>query len=273
MGHEPTGTAAVSAVFSGAEQLNRVIDEIEKHLTDTPDCATLARICALSEYEFRRVFSFFVGVSVAEYIRKRRLSLAAAELKAGEGDIAAVGQKYGYPIPSSFTRAFREQFGITPSEASDPTVRLSLYTRPGFEWCVRGGEEISYTLVREDAFSIEGVTGTSDLSDTVCCESVWRMWETEEQTGGDIYAAYFNGESNVLCKIGHRVTGEDIPASLWAVFALPEGEREVNDLYTDILCRFLPSSGYRRREGLPNLEIFPEDGGEGSIYIPIEEEA
>lgn len=262
----------MSHVFSGAEQLNRAIDEIERHLTDAPDCASLAKICTLSEYEFRRVFSFFVGVSVAEYIRKRRLSLAAAELKAGRADVAAVGQKYGYPIPSSFTRAFREQFGITPSEAGDPAVRLSLYTRPGFEWCVRGGEEISYTLVREGSFSLEGVSGISDLSDTVCCESVWRMWEAEERAEGDIYAAYFNGESDVLCKIGHRVTGEDIPASLWAVFTLPDGEREANDLYTDILCRFLPSSGYRRRVGLPNLEFFPRDGGSGSIYIPIEEE-
>jgi predicted transcriptional regulator YdeE len=68
------------------------------------------------------------------------------------------------------------------------------------------------------------------------------------------------------------VAGEDIPASLWAVFTLPEDESEANDLYTDILCRFLPSSGYRRRDALPNLEFFPQDGGEGSIYIPIEEE-
>lgn len=257
--------------FSGAERLNAVIDRIEEHICEDCSCAELAKICALSEYEFRRVFSFFVGISVAEYIRRRRLSLAAMELKSGAGDITAIGQKYGYAIPSSFTRAFREVFGMTPREAQDPAVTLPLYTRPEFTLRISGGEEIPFTVKREGAFSIAGVEGISDLSDTVCCERVWQAWEERDEEG-DVWAAYFNGEKDVLCRIGHRTEGDDIPPSLWAVFTLPEGETAVNDLYTDILCRFLPSCGYRRAEALPNLEFFPASGEDGNIYIPIEEE-
>ena len=260
----------MSGGFSGAERLNAVINEIEAHICEPLDCAALARLCALSEYELRRVFSFFVGLPLAEYQRRRRLSLAAIELKGSRTDVTAIGQKYGYAIPSSFTRAFRELFGVTPSEAQDPACRLSLYTRPDFAIQISGGEDIPFTLRRDGSFAIEGVSGSSDLTDTVCCESVWRLWEAEEHSEGDLYAAYFNGQSDVLCKIGRRTEGEDVPAALWAVFDLPESEHAVNDLYTAVLCRFLPSSGYRRAEGLPNLEFFPADGGVASVLIPIE---
>ncbi len=62
-------------MYTGPDKLNEVIDYIERHITEDISCRELARIALLSEYEFRRIFSFFTGTPVAEYIRRRRLSL------------------------------------------------------------------------------------------------------------------------------------------------------------------------------------------------------
>ena len=85
---------------NGIDKINQVVEYIEANLTEQIDCATLAKIATLSEYEFRRIFSFVIGTPIAEYIRKRRLSVAAEELKAGGIGIADVGAKYGYDSAS-----------------------------------------------------------------------------------------------------------------------------------------------------------------------------
>lgn len=72
-------------MYNGIEKINAVIDYIEAHLCGDIQCTELARIAELSAYEFRRIFSFIVGVPVAEYIRTRRLSRAAEDIKLGTG--------------------------------------------------------------------------------------------------------------------------------------------------------------------------------------------
>ena len=93
-------------MFNGINKMNEVLELIESNLTGEISVKELAKTAALSEYEFRRIFSFVVGVPVGEYVRLRRLSLAAQELSAGTGTVSETGSKYGYEVPSSFARAF-----------------------------------------------------------------------------------------------------------------------------------------------------------------------
>lgn len=263
-------------MLHGIEKINEVIEYIETHLGESVSCGELARIALLSEYEFRRVFSFIIGTPVAEYIRRRKLSVAAEELKSSRGSVSEIGSKYGYDSASSFTRAFKETFGVSPQEAKDPSVKLCIFTRPRLEFSVRGARDIAYTEKALDAFSIEGVRGESALSDTCCCESVWATYE-ESDASTPTYAAYVNGKENVICYIGKRVEFEkqgnaviDVPAGKWICFdvSAQASEREINDLYEQIIFSFLPSGIYERDEARPNVEAF-EENGNFVIMIPV----
>ena len=97
--------------------LQKSIDYIETHLTETIDYDTVAAQCYSSSYHFQRVFSIMCGFSLGEYIRNRRLSLAGAELATGKTKVIDVALKYGYESPDSFAKAFQKFHGILPSQA------------------------------------------------------------------------------------------------------------------------------------------------------------
>lgn len=265
--------------MNGIEKINQVIEYIEAHLTDDIICADLAKIATLSEYEFRRIFSFIIGIPVAEYIRKRRLSVAAEELKSGMSSNTDIAAKYGYTSLSSFTRAFKDNFNISPQETRKEDVTLNIYMKPRIEFSMRGGCELEYTEKRIDSFYISGVSGISPISDTCCCESVWAKYEEADFCESDkpLCAAYINGETDVMCYIGTTVTSPDqntvlfVERGKWLCFkvAADTPERDVNDIYERILFSFLPSGIYRRSNNRPNLEIF-EDDGSFAIMIPVE---
>jgi len=193
-------------MINGIEKINQVIEYIEEYITEDIDCKVLSKIATLSEYEFRRVFSFIIGIPVAEYIRKRRLSIAGELIKAGKESISSIANKFGYESASSFSRSFKETFGVTPQEAKDSAVKLSIYTKPRFNISISGGVEIFYTEKEDKTFYINGISGESLLTDTCCCESVWKEYEKLNlETDGTLYAAYENGDKNVICHIGQRL--------------------------------------------------------------------
>lgn len=101
------------------ENMNGALSYMEDNLTDEIDFKEAARIAMCSEFHFKRMFSFLAGVSLSEYIRRRRLTLAAFELNHSAIKIIDLAVKYGYNSPDSFTRAFQSLHGITPTEARD----------------------------------------------------------------------------------------------------------------------------------------------------------
>lgn len=96
--------------------LNDMINYIEDNLTEKIDYKKLAKIVGVLEYALQRIFIFMTNISISEYIRKRRLSNAFEELKMNDIKIIDVAIKYGYESSISFSRAFKQNFGITPSE-------------------------------------------------------------------------------------------------------------------------------------------------------------
>lgn len=124
------------------EQIQRTLDEIENHIGEELNIQQLAETAALSPFYYQRLFSRLVKKPVGEYIRLRRLALAADALTAADKRILDVALEYGFSSHEHFTRAFRDAFGLTPDEYRRRPVALNRMTKPELS--------LNYTLVDED---------------------------------------------------------------------------------------------------------------------------
>lgn len=281
MGHLTGCTAALKNMY----YFEDIIKEIENSLTGEINISALARMANMSVYEFRRIFTFIAKIPINEYIRKRRLSLAAVELSEKTHSVTEIAFKYGYDNSSSFSRAFKEYHGVSPTEVREGNTAVKLLSPIGADIITTGGIDISYKLIEDTAFEIYGFGGDSDFSDTECCENVWQGFydlDYSDLIADDemLYVSYTNSENSVKCIIGRRdnsVGAEDnirISASVWVSFKLNTTEDEaVNRFYKEVLTQWLGGVGYERNSDLPNIEIYPanmdEDGFEWEIRIPV----
>lgn len=273
--------------------VNGVIDYIEAHITEPINCETLAQITGLSVYEFRRIFSFVVGIPVGEYIRKRRLSLAAFEIiRSDSGDLADIAEKYGYSSQSAFSTAFKSMHGISPFLLKKGDIAIDLLTKPSFELRRTGLESVPVKIIKTENTRIIGFCGISDDTDSDCCEAVWSGFYaagadrqvlslSEDQK---LYALYDNmPDGKVRCIIGtasnqpacQGLTEVYLPKTDWAVFTLTDtDDAYVASVYAKILYEWLPSAGLKKRTDIPTTEVYPadmdRDGFPWEIRIPIQ---
>ncbi|MZQ97032.1 MAG: helix-turn-helix domain-containing protein [Acidaminobacter sp.] len=138
-------------------RMNNAMAYIEAHLTEELDYSKLAQLAYCSEYHFKRMFSFLSGISLSEYIRRRKLTMAALDLKDRELRILDVAVKYGYTSADAFSRAFQSLHGILPSEARQEGRLLKAYPRMTFQLSIRGGCEMNYRIVEKEWFKLVGV--------------------------------------------------------------------------------------------------------------------
>ena len=275
-------------MYNGFQKIEAVIEEIEANITEDINYERLASAMALSLYEFRRIFSFIVGCPLSDYIRKRRLSLAACELSADkDASIQTISAKYGYSTEAAFSKAFREQHGVSPSRVQKEDTEIKIFTKPEFKFTLSGRSTASFSVKNDTVYGIKGFKMTSPHSDTCCCEAVWGDFYDKGYDGkivGDkIYASYRNEGEHVLCTIGERVKlemgsdVEEIPKCSWACFKMNTTDDDtVNEKYGEILYEVLPSAKLRRIPTIPTVEVYPidmsSDNFEWEIRIPVEKE-
>lgn len=108
------------------ENLNKVIDTIEENLTNKIEYKELAKIVGTSAYTLQRIFAFLTGITLTDYIRKRRLSRAAEELLSSDIKIIDLALKYQYDSPVSFSNSFKKMHGISPKllRKSNETIKI-----------------------------------------------------------------------------------------------------------------------------------------------------
>ncbi|WP_330640095.1 helix-turn-helix transcriptional regulator [Acetatifactor aquisgranensis] len=111
----------------------------------------------LSTYYFQRLFSYVAGVSLSEYIRRRRMSQAAFKLQRTDEKVLDVALKYGYTSPTSFSRAFQSVHGITPAAAKSKGTTLNAYLPIKFSVKVTGGNAMPYRIAETEAIRIAGI--------------------------------------------------------------------------------------------------------------------
>ncbi len=133
--------------------IQRAIDYVEAHLTDEIDYEAVAKEAYSSSFHFQRVFSILCGFTLGEYIRMRRLSLAAADLAHTDEKIIDIALKYGYDTPESFSRAFTRFHGITPTNAKHGE-NIKSFSRISVKLILAGGSIMNYRIEKRDAFKV-----------------------------------------------------------------------------------------------------------------------
>jgi len=272
--------------------MNCVTAHIEKNLTQPIQYEALARMAGCSIYEFSRIFSFMAGMSVSEYIRRRRLSQAAFDMQSGSEKVIDIALKYCYESPAAFTRAFKELHGTTPLSARKTSVPLKTYPAINFVLTIKGVNEMNFRIEKKEAFQVMGLSGyiAGDLVDGMP-SVVKEFFDNYYPTLSPYYTAPFWQISvydfqsvDDKCKviIGAQYRGEkpdgvaldmkNVPAATWAVFSIEGCIGETYDAaYARILTEWFPASNYRRDETVPHLEVLPV-GSEvpvWEIWMPV----
>ena len=142
-------------------RISQALDYIEENLTYEIDYETVAQKACCSSYNFQRIFSFITDVTLAEYIRRRRLTQAALELQNSEINVVDVAVKYGYESSAAFSRAFTHLHGVKPSLARNEGVALQAYPKITFQISMKGEKSMEYRIESKPAFDIYGI-------ETVC---------------------------------------------------------------------------------------------------------
>ena len=276
-------------MYNGIQKMEKVIEYIECNITSEIDYEALASQMTLSVYEFRRIFAFIVGCPLSEYVRKRRLSLAACDLMTNEkATVQEIGEKYGYSTLSAFSKAFSEYHGCSPTVCQKGHCKISLFSKPKFEFHIQSPDEHAFQIQSDTAFTIQGYCALSEHTDTCCCEQVWNdfyeLGKDKDISGETIFVSYNDDQGRVKCRIGERITPSEntatadiIPESQWLSVKMNTTDDDaVNEKYDSILGNLLPSAKLKRRMDLPTVEVFPRDMSENNfeweIRIPIEQE-
>ena len=272
-------------MFNGIKKIEHIIDYIETNITSDINYERCASEMALSVYEFRRIFAFIVGCPLSEYIRKRRLSLAACDLINNKVSIQEISDKYGYSTLASFSKAFSEYHGFPPSVCQKRICKIKLFPKAKFEFQLQSSGEHHFYILNDTFFAIHGYCAYSDLTDTCCCEKVWHdfyaLGKDKELSKDKIFVSYKNEKTMVKCCIGNRreptsdSLKDAIPQCKWFCVKMnTTDDNVVNQKYNTILCELLPSAKLNRRLDVPTIEVFPFDMSEKNfeweIRIPIE---
>ncbi|WP_049580045.1 AraC family transcriptional regulator [Streptomyces sp. SBT349] len=288
------------------ERLNQAMDHIERNLDRRVDAAELARITLTSEYHFRRLFSALAGMPLSEYIRRRRLTVAGAEVLAGRMTLLDVALHHGYGSGESFARAFRAMHGVGPHEARAGGAPLHSQPRMSFRLIVEGRSSMRYRITEKESFRLVGRKARVPLVHeglnpaivafvrSIPAEAMDRLVPLSDQEPRGIVTAADNAagheEGSELDYWQGVVTGAapgadavaegegteslDVPAGTWAVFessgAFPVALQYV---WRDVFTQWFPSNPYRTRPGPEIVSTrLSEDRerADAELWIPVE---
>jgi AraC family transcriptional regulator len=277
------------------DRMNSAMEYIETNLADTISFDEIAQRACCSTYHFQRMFPFITGVSLSEYIRRRRLTLAAFELQTTASKVIDVAMKYGYDSPEAFARAFKNLHGIMPTSARDTGVSLKAYPRMSFHISIKGDVEMNYRIEQRGSFEMFGVYGFINADQKTAFSEVPQFRIKCDDDGsvdlmndllgrfGDtmLHAALYDHTKEsfkyMVCyhlpkglEIPERFTKLSVPTLTWAIF--PEPQCDMQKLWQRIYSEWFPTSEYEQVEG-PSFEMYygmaRHGNVSGEIWIPV----
>lgn len=277
-----------------SEGIQSSIRYIEENITEPLEIRDIAAQAYVSAFHFQRIFSVLCGMTVGEYIRARRLTLAAQELSRGEIRVIDAAVKYGYDSPDSFTRAFTRFHGVTPSAAKEKGAALKSYAPLRIKLTLEGGSMMEYRIVEKAQFTVVGAART--FSSETSYQEIPGFWQEFCANGGGekicgVFGICLDSRDNGNNAVDFEYLiadpydpGKDIPegcvtrvipAGTWAVFpcrgALPQALQSVN---TKIWSEWLPNCREYTLAGNYNIEMYtpprekPEENY-SEIWIPV----
>lgn len=275
------------------KQLKSVIAYIEEHLKDERrgvlDNETLARVAGYSEFYFIRLFSSYVRCTPAEYIRKRRISEIVRHIASDSRPISDIAFEYGFNSKENFTRAFKSEHSILPTEFRRTNCSLKLYDKYDFD---RKNRPPDVYLRYIQSFSLVMYPYGNEYP-----PKAWNRYNADRKSvklsGGKLVEDYgamvWNSEKGKLdyyIGIAESEAFGDLDGSikipfsdgLYAVFeTVPSSQHDfvntIRNTWEYIYSTWLPNNGFKRAQGY-EFESYFESGRKYSerIYIPIETE-
>ncbi len=273
-------------------RLNQSLNYIEEHLTGEIDYEQLGRIACCSAYHYQRMFTYMAGITLAEYIRRRKMSLAAADLQDGNERIIDIAEKYGYRSPTAFNRAFQSFHGVAPSSVKTEGVSVKSFSPIVFKITVKGASELNYRIEAKEAFRIIGISAPLEKEIENNFMVVPTMWQEASANGtiqklagmmdtppmGLLGVSACNDEEQwkyfiavSSAKAGDEFEEYTVPASTWAIFSGTGTNQSIQQLEQRIITEWLPASGYEYADA-PDIEVYlnpdPQDA-QYEVWIPV----
>jgi len=273
-------------------QLNATINYIEQNLTDEIEYEQLAKLAGCSSFHYQRMFAYMAGVPLSEYVRRRRMTLAAVDLQRGE-KVIDVALKYGYSSPTSFNRAFRGVHNVAPSMAKETGVSLKSFPPISFKITIKGAEEMDYRIEQKEAFRIVGISKSLEKDIEKNFMEVPQMWGQaatdgtierliplmNEQPKGVLGVSVCNEHEDWRYYIAVSSTAKKVgdfeeyivPASTWAVFSGEGTGISIQELEKRIITEWLPTSGYEYGNAA-DIEVYLDSNPQNTkyeVWMPI----
>lgn len=276
------------------ERLNLSLEYIEQNLTEELEYEKIAQVACCSAYHFQCMFAYLAGVPLGEYIRRRRMTLAAVELQTGDTKVIDLAVKYGYDSPTAFNRAFQGVHGIAPSAAREKGVALQAFLPISFKIMVKGAAQMEYRIEQKEAFRIVGLSAPLKENLEENFQVVPQLWAKAAQEGvvpklaammdtpikgilgisacvGKSWYYYIAAASNLpLADTGF--VEYTVPACTWAIFpgtgSMPDS---IQTLEQRIVTEWLPTSGYEYADA-PDVELYLTPDPQNAtfeVWVPV----
>ncbi|MFF5084141.1 GyrI-like domain-containing protein [Actinoplanes sp. NPDC000266] len=285
--------------------LNRLVDLVEERLAGELDVQEVALLVGTTEHHLRRMFSSLAGMPLSEYVRRRRMTVAAAEVVRREDDLLSIAVRYGYGSTEAFGRAFRAIHGAGPGDVRRDGGPLRTQPQLRFRLSVEGSNRMDTRIVDRPAFRLVGYAARVPLIHQGANPHIQRhisglppesharlkalsttepsgllavsdALDPDRAEGSEL--TYLHG---VAVTLGTPAPDEldviDVPAGRWAVFRTAGPyPQTLQDTWAATATEWFPSNPWRLRPG-PEIVAVLERSDDFStatceLWLPIEPE-
>ena len=274
------------------ESIGEVINYIEENLTKEIEMDTIAKRVYISPVYFQKGFTMLCGLTLGEYIRRRRLTLAGSELVSTDKKIIDIALEYGYDSPDSFTKAFLRFHGVTPTAVRKDGAMIKSFVPLKIKLSLEGGYVMDYKIIEKDSFTVMGISKVFSYDNATT--EIPQFWTEHYQTGKekDVCGMYgvcldenmgvaefeymIADNYNPALEIPEGCITKIIPKHTWAVFSckgsMPHSLQEVNG---KIFSEWLPNckdyeiaAGYNI-EMYTDIKNYPKGNQDENYYSEI----
>lgn len=267
------------------ERMNKAIGYIEDNLCADISFDEIAKIASQSAVNFQRTFSIVTDISVFEYIRRRRLTLAGFDIQNSNNKVIDIAAKYGYESHEAFTRAFGDFHGASPSNARKNGLPLKVYPRITLLLSIKSDSALECRIERKESFSVYGIESIFTTDEDKHLEGIPMFWK--ECCADGRFTKLVESTRNPLVRVhsvsDYRETGTNafpymlfavktndcntdgfteitIPAATWAIFKSEKYTQEpmtnaIQSLVKRIYTEWLPTASYTKVGGY-ELELY-----------------
>lgn len=275
-------------------ELNEACNYIENNIENEIDIKEIARITNQSTDSINRFFVSMLGITIKEYIRKRRLSLAVYDLQNSDKKITDIAFKYGFNSYDSFCKAFLNQHNVTPTQAKNPSCEVNIFPPATFEINVKGAQKIKFKICDLEEFEVYGISKNFNCQSSDRFKQEKEMWSIDYEHypekicqgyDGIWYGFFENGKYSIARKKEdvefNGLEKIKIKSGKYAVFTTDKGGYagdELSKMHDLIFNSWLKDTQYNiKREYIIEVFHLATDREKRrknryyEIYIPINE--